>query len=91
MSCRKGDTMSRRKRAMERMKKEKKREQTRRTKTKVHDPYKWDKKKAQKQSKQANLWETKYHDANADCKLILSKFPSPENCSGCELPCKYRC
>lgn len=83
--------MSRRKKEIERLKKEKARQERKRAKEnrQRNDPVKWRKKKEKRQSKQSAVWETQFPHANNDCKLILSKFPSPENCSGCELECLY--
>lgn len=33
-------------------------------------------------------WDA-FPDMSGDCKLPLSKTPSPVNCRGCELDCKY--
>lgn len=86
-----GNIMSKKKREIERLKKEKVRQKKRREKEKrqFNDPYKWDQKKRKRQSKQLEIWETQYPDSNKDCSLLLSKFPSPENCSGCKLVCRY--
>ncbi len=83
--------MSRRKKEIERVKKEKARQERKRVKAKrqCNDPVKWRKKKEKRQSKQKEIWESKFPYANKDCKLILSKFPSPENCGDCKLECPY--
>lgn len=83
--------MSKKKRDMERVKKEKAKQKKRNAKAKRqhNDPAKWNEKKRKKQSAQKAVWDSKYPYANKDCPLILSKFPSPENCKDCNFRCYY--
>lgn len=82
--------MSKKKREIERVKKQKARQIKRRAKEKRqhNDSEKWEEKKAKKRAAQQAKWD-QYPNANPDCPLILSKHPTPENCRDCELFCRY--
>jgi len=86
-----GINLSKKKRQKDAIKKEHQRQQQRRAKQnrQKNDPAKWEEKKAKKKAAQQNKWDSQYHGVNPDCKLNLSTFPSPQNCSGCNLHCKY--
>lgn len=82
--------MSKRKREIEKEKKQKARQVKKQSKEKrqKNDYYKWEEKKARKQQAQQTKWEA-FSDAHSECGLPLSKTPSPVNCCRCELDCPY--
>lgn len=82
--------MSKKKRDIEKAKKQKARQVKKQAKEKrqKNDYYKWKEKKARKQQQQQAKWDA-FPNANEDCKLPLSKTPSPINCIRCELDCLY--
>ena len=82
--------MSKRKREMEKAKKQKARQVKKQAKAKreKNDPVKWEEKKEVRQI-MLQAKRDAYPNMSEDCKLPLSKTPSPLNCSGCEIDCPY--
>lgn len=81
--------MSKKKRNIEKEKKRRARQVKQQAKAKrLSNGLTWEEKKACKRQVQQEKWES-FPNANEDCKLPLSKTPSPINCIRCELDCLY--
>lgn len=76
---------------MEKVKKEQARQIKRAAKAKrqQNNSAKWEEKKAKRQEQQQAVKDSQYPSIPPNCKLILSKLPSPQNCMGCNVMCKY--
>lgn len=84
--------MSRRKRIIEKQKKEAKKQKARaaRQRAQGHSYVTWEEKKRRKRQSQEAYKEGKFPNIHEECELEPFQLPSPRYCSSCVLDCQYR-